>query len=85
MAKLTVNPAKTEVKVVEVSPATYTLELSEKEMVVLTTYVGNTCGNPSNSEFRRIVDKLWEDVFHSFLKKTSSIPTITAPKGDLKV
>ena len=44
MGKVTINPAVTETKVVEVSPATYTLELNEQEFVAIMVLVGMVGG-----------------------------------------
>ena len=81
-----VNPAVTETKVVEVSPATYTVTLTEKEAVVIASLVGNVTGSKEESEFRRVIDGLWESgfskVYHS--KYYPSISRlIPAPEGDL--
>lgn len=83
--KMTVNPAVTETKVVEISPATYTLELDKKEMIVLASFIGNTNGSPAESEFRQIVDKLWSGGFNRFIDQISYLGGITAPKDKIKV
>ena len=62
MGKVTINPAVTETKVVEVSPATYTLELNEQEFVAIMVLVGMVGG-----EFKGIrndvLSPLWKSVF----------------------
>lgn len=83
--KMTVNPAVTETKVVEISPATYTLELDKKEMIVLASFMGNTNGSPVESEFRQVVDKLWSDGFNKFLGQIPYLSGINAPTGKIKV
>ena len=62
MAKVTINPAVTETKVVEVSPATYTLELSEQEFVALMVLVGRVGGEPEGIR-DDVLNPLWESVF----------------------
>lgn len=45
MIEATYNPAVTEIKLVEVAPATFTLKLNVDEMLMLTTLIGVTsCG-----------------------------------------
>ena len=62
MAKVTINPAVTETKVVEVSPATYTLELNEQEFTALMVLVGMVGGEP-NGIRNDVLTPLWESVF----------------------
>lgn len=62
MADLVINPAVTETKVVEVSPATYTVTLSEEEFTALMLLVGIVSGD-SNNVFRQVLTPLWEQVF----------------------
>ena len=62
MAKVTVNPAVTETKVVEVSPATYTLELNEQEFVAIMILVGMVGGEPKGIR-NNVLTPLWESVF----------------------
>ena len=80
-----VNPAVTETKVVEISPATYTVTLTEKEAVVIASLIGNVYGPSEESEFRRIVGDLWGGGFRKFLYSESfrGLAVILAPKGDL--
>ena len=80
-----VNPAVTETKVVEVSPATYTVTLTEKEAVVIASLVGNVTGSKEESEFRRVTNDLWGGGFHKFLysKYFRGLTVIPAPKGNL--
>ena len=80
-----VNPAVTETKVVEVSPATYTVTLNEKEAAVIASLIGNVTGSKEESEFRRVTNDLWGDVFHKFLysKSFRGLTVIPAPKGNL--
>lgn len=67
MAKVTINPAVTETKVVEVSPATYTLELNEQEFVALMVLVGMV-GGESKGIREDVLNPLWKSVFRqSFL------------------
>ena len=67
MAKVTINPAVTETKVVEVSPATYTLELNEQEFVALMVLVGMVGGEPEGIR-NDVLTPLWKSVFsQSFL------------------
>ena len=80
-----VNPAVTETKVVEVSPATYTVTLSEKEAAVIASLIGAVNGSLDDSEFRRVINDLWgsgfRKIYHSkFYRSVSPIP---APKGNL--
>ena len=68
MAKVTINPAVTETKVVEVSPATYTLELNEQEFVALMVLVGMVGGEPEGIRYD-VLNPLWKSVFEqSFLE-----------------
>lgn len=68
MAKVTINPAVTETKVVEVSPATYTLELNEQEFVALMVLVGMVGGEPEGIR-NDVLNPLWNSVFEqSFIK-----------------
>ena len=62
MAKVTINPAVTETKVVEVSPATYTLELNEQEFVALMVLVGMVGGEPEGIR-NDVLNPLWKSVF----------------------
>ena len=62
MAKVTINPAVTETKVVEVSPATYTLELNEKEFVAIMVLVGMVGGEPEGIR-NDVLNPLWNSVF----------------------
>lgn len=62
MGKVTVNPAVTETKVVEVSPTTYTLELSEQEFVALMVLVGMVGGEPEGIR-NDVLNPLWKSVF----------------------
>ena len=62
MAKVTIKPAVTETKVVEVSPATYTLELNEQEFVALMVLVGMVGGEPEGVR-NDVLTPLWESVF----------------------
>lgn len=57
--KMTVNPAVTETKVVEISPATYTLELNEQEGALLAGLVGKVGG--FGGKYSSVVSKLWND------------------------
>ena len=67
MAKVTINPAVTETKVVEVSPATYTLELNEQEFTALMVLVGMVGGEPEGIR-NDVLTPLWKSVFRkSFL------------------
>ena len=67
MAKVTINPAVTETKVVEVSPATYTLELNEQEFTALMVLVGMVGGEPEGIR-NDVLTPLWKSVFsQSFL------------------
>ena len=58
MAKLTINPAVT----VEVSPATYTLELNEQEFTALMVLVGMVGGKPEGIR-NDVLNPLWKSVF----------------------
>ena len=80
-----VNPAVTETKVVEISPATYTVTLTEKEAAVIASLIGNVAGSLEESEFRRVVDDLWGSGFHKigYSKFYRSMAVIQAPKGNL--
>ena len=62
MAKVTINPAVTKSKVVEVSPATYTLELSEQEFTAIMVLVGMVSGEPKGIR-NDVLTPLWESVF----------------------
>lgn len=62
MAKVTINPAVTETKVVEVSPATYTLELNEQEFTALMVLVGMVGGEPEGIR-NDVLNPLWKSVF----------------------
>ena len=62
MGKVTINPAVTETKVVEVSPATYTLELNEQEFVALMVLVGAVGGEPEGIR-NDVLSPLWDSVF----------------------
>ncbi len=80
-----VNPAVTETKVVEISPATYTITLTEKEAAVIASLIGNVNGSKEESEFCRVIDDLWSSgfnkIWHSkFCRYMTPIP---APEGDL--
>lgn len=66
MAKVEITPAV----VAEISPATYTLHLNEKEFALISVLVGRVSGEPKN-EARFIVSTLWE----SGLKKAYGTPT----------
>ena len=60
MGKVTINPAET--KVVEISPATYTLELNEQEFVALMVLVGMVGGEPEGIR-NDVLTPLWDSVF----------------------
>ena len=62
MAKVTIKPAVTETKVVEVSPATYTLELNEQEFTALMVLVGMVGGEPEGIR-NDVLTPLWRSVF----------------------
>ena len=62
MAKVTINPAVTKTKVVEVSPATYTLELSEQEFTAIMVLVGMVSGEPKGIR-NDVLNPLWKSVF----------------------
>ena len=62
MAKVTIKPAVTETKVVEVSPATYTLELNEQEFTALMVLVGMVGGEPEGIR-NDVLTPLWKSVF----------------------
>ena len=62
MGKVTINPAVTETKVVEISPATYTLELNEQEFVALMVLVGMVGGEPEGIR-NDVLNPLWDSVF----------------------
>ena len=62
MGKVTINPAVTETKVVEVSPATYTLELNEQEFVAIMVLVGMVGGEPEGIR-NDALNPLWNSVF----------------------
>ena len=63
MAKVTVNPAVTKTTVVEVSPATYTLELNEQEFTAIMVLVGMVGGEPEGIR-NDVLTPLWKSVFH---------------------
>ena len=63
MGKVTINPAVTETKVVEVSPATYTLELNEQEFVALMVLVGISLGGEPKGIREDVLTPLWDSVF----------------------
>ena len=58
MAKVTINPAVT----VEVSPATYTLELNEQEFTAIMVLVGMVSGEPKGIR-NDVLNPLWKSVF----------------------
>ena len=60
MAKVTIKPAVTETKVVEV--ATYTLELNEQEFTALMVLVGMVGGEPKGIR-NDVLNPLWNSVF----------------------
>ena len=62
MGKVTINPAVTETKVVEVSPATYTLELNEQEFVAIMVLVGMVGGELEGIR-NDALTPLWKSVF----------------------
>ena len=62
MGKVTINPAVTETKVVEVSPATYTLELNDQEFVAIMILVGMVGGDPKGIR-EDVLSPLWKSVF----------------------
>ena len=62
MGKVTINPAVTETKVVEVSPATYTLELNEQEFTAIMVLVGMVGGEPEGIR-NDVLTPLWESMF----------------------
>ena len=62
MAKVIINPAVTETKVVEVPPATYTLELNEQEFTALMVLVGMVGGEPEGIR-NDVLNPLWKSVF----------------------
>ena len=62
MGKVTIKPTVTETKVVEVSPATYTLELNEKEFVAIMVLVGMVGGEPEGIR-NDALNPLWNSVF----------------------
>ena len=66
MAKVTINHAET--KVVEVSPATYTLELNEQEFTALMVLVGMVGGKPEGIR-NDVLNPLWESVFEQKFKE----------------
>ncbi len=65
MGKVTINPAVTETKVVEVSPATYTLELNEQEFVAIMVLVGMVGGEPEGIR-NDVLNPLWNSVFSKY-------------------
>ena len=80
-----VNPAVTETKVVEISPATYTVTLTEKEAAVIASLIGGVIGQQRESEFRRVIDDLWASGFCKIWssKFYRSMTPIPAPEGNL--
>ena len=68
MGKVTINPAVTETKVVEVSPATYTLELNEQEFVALMVLVGMVGGELEGIR-NDVLSPLWGSVFSEKFKE----------------
>ena len=68
MDKVTINPAVTETKVVEVSPATHTLELNEKEFVAIMILVGMVGGEPKGIR-NDVLTPLWGSVFSEKFKE----------------
>ena len=64
MAKVTINPAVT----VEVSPATYTLELNEQEFTALMVLVGMVGGKPEGIR-NDVLNPLWKSVFEQKFKE----------------
>ena len=68
MAKVTIKPAVTETKVVEVSPATYTLELNEQEFTALMVLVGMVGGKPEGIR-NDVLNPLWDSVFSEKFKE----------------
>ena len=68
MGKVTINPAVTETKVVEVSPATYTLELNEQEFVALMVLVGMVGGELKGIR-KDVLNPLWDSVFKQKFKE----------------
>ena len=68
MAKVTINPAVTETKVVEVSPATYTLELNEQEFTALMVLVGMVGGETKGIR-NDVLTPLWKSVFSEKFKE----------------
>lgn len=60
MAKVTISPAET--KVVEVSPATYTLELNEQEFTAIMVLVGMVGGKLEGIR-NDVLTPLWKSVF----------------------
>ena len=71
MGKVTINPAVTETKVVEVSPATYTLELNEQEFVALMVLVGMVggVGRELGGIRNDVLSPLWGSVFSEKFKE----------------
>lgn len=80
-----VNPAVRETKVVEISPATYTITLTGKEAAVIASLIGNVVGLKEESEFRRVISGLWEGGFYKIghSKFYRCMDPIPAPKGNL--
>ena len=67
----------------------YILKLTEKEFKVLSSLVGIVSGSLDESEYRRVINKLWKDFFKeefkkdfkSYLDDTGQV--IIAPEGNL--
>ena len=68
MGKVTINPAVTETKVVEVSPATYTLELNEQEFTAIMVLVGMVGGEPEGIR-NDVLTPLWKSMFSKKYKE----------------
>ena len=91
MGKVTINPAVTETKVVEVSPATYTLELNEQEFVAIMVLVGMVSGEPKGIR-NDVLTPLWKSVFrksyldnYAFKEDTLHKDYRSQIKGDIYV
>ena len=91
MGKVTINPAVTETKVVEVSPATYTLELNEQEFVAIMILVGMVGGEPKGIR-NDVLTPLWKSVFrqsyldnYAFKRDTIHKDYRSQIKGDIYV
>ena len=91
MGKVTINPAVTETKVVEVSPATYTLELNEQEFVAIMVLVGMVGGEPKGIR-NDVLTPLWKSVFrqsyldnYAFKEDTLHKDYRSQIKGDIYV